>query len=322
MESHGLPEESGARDSPRMHAVTRMASTVSGSLPVIPTPFSEDQIDFDSLSRLLDHLFPELEGYTICGSTGESVSLSFDERLDMMRFAARNTPPGKQVVVGLTHTNLEEMIRLARAAEDLGLHGGLVPCPYYFPNSPRMVIEFFRALDMATNLPLIIYDNPVYTKTWLSAEQVLQIVHSCEHVVGVKMTDHALEKIPVIRDAGVAVYAGDDITAFRSLLLGVEGSMIIAPSVFPQAYQETVGFLAAGDPAEALRIFSQTILPFIHLFGPGDEVPVTKALFRHLRIFRSDQSRLPLLPCTPERFNQVLLAYNLCLSGTAMAQQG
>lgn len=299
-----------------------MALRISGSLPVVPTPFLNDRIDFDSFSRLLDHLFPELEGYTICGSTGESVSLSTEERIELMRFAARNTPRGKLVVVGLTHTNLAEIIRLARTAEDLGLHGGLVPCPYYFPNSATMVNEFFSVLDRATNLPLVFYDNPIYTKTWLSAEQVLRLVHSCKHVVGVKMTDHALEKIPIIRDAGVAVYAGDDVTAFRSLLLGVDGSMIIAPAVFPQAYQETVRLLAAGDAPGALRVFSETVLPFIHLFGPGDEVQVTKALFRHLGIFRSDELRLPLLRSTPERFKQILLAYDLCLFGSAMAESG
>lgn len=299
-----------------------MALRISGSLPVIPTPFLNDRIDFDSFSRLLDHLFPELEGYTICGSTGESVSLSTEERIELMRFAARNTPRGKLVVVGLTHTNLAEIIRLARTAEDLGLHGGLVPCPYYFPNSATMVNEFFSVLDRATNLPLVFYDNPIYTKTWLSAEQVLRLVHSCKHVVGVKMTDHALEKIPAIRDAGVAVYAGDDVTAFRSLLLGVDGSMIIAPAVFPQAYQETVRLLAAGDASGALRVFSETVLPFIHLFGPGDEVQVTKALFRHLGIFRSDELRLPLLRSTPERFKQILLAYDVCLFGSAMAESG
>lgn len=299
-----------------------MALRISGSLPVVPTPFLNDRIDFDSFSRLLDHLFPELEGYTICGSTGESVSLSTEERIELMRFAARNTPRGKLVVVGLTHTNLAEIIRLARTAEDLGLHGGLVPCPYYFPNSATMVNEFFSVLDRATNLPLVFYDNPIYTKTWLSAEQVLRLVRSCKHVVGVKMTDHALEKIPIIRDAGVAVYAGDDVTAFRSLLLGVDGSMIIAPAVFPQAYQETVRLLAAGDAPGALHVFSETVLPFIHLFGPGDEVQVTKALFRHLGIFRSDELRLPLLRSTPERFKQILLAYDVCLFGSAMAESG
>jgi 4-hydroxy-tetrahydrodipicolinate synthase len=255
---------------------------LSGSLPVIPTPFLDNRIDFDSLARLFEHIFPELDGCTLCGSTGESVSLSMDEPLELMRFAARNAPSGKRIVVGLTHTNLAEMIILAHAAEDLGLHGGLVPCPYYFPNSFEMIFEFFRELDRATRLPLVFYDNPVYTKTWLSAEQVLRIVNACTHMAGVKMTDHALEKIAAIRNAGVPVYAGDDITAFRSLLLGVTGSMIIAPAVFPAPYQETVRLLAEGDAHESLRVFSQNILPFIHLFGPGDEVPVTKALFRHL----------------------------------------
>jgi len=291
-----------------------------GSLPVIPTPFLDNKIDFDSLSRLFEHIFPDLEGRTIAGSTGESVSLSTDERLQLMRFCARNKPAGKRIIVGLTHTNLAEMIALARAAQELGLDGGLVPCPYYFPNSFEMVLEFFRELDCGISLPVVFYDNPVYTKTWLSAEQVFQIVAACRHVVGVKMTDHALDKISSLRKSGVPVYLGDDITAFRSLLLGATGSMIIAPAIFPAAYQETIRILEVGQPREALRIFSNSILPFIHLFGPGDEVPITKALYKHLGIFRSGETRLPLLPSTPERLEQVLMAYELCQAGCATAR--
>jgi 4-hydroxy-tetrahydrodipicolinate synthase len=293
-----------------------------GSLPVIPTPFLDNQIDFDSLSRLFEHIFPDLEGCTIAGSTGESVSLSTEERLELMRFCARNKPAGKRIIAGLTHTNLSEMIALARLAEELGLDGGLVPCPYYFPNSFEMVLEFFRELDRGTNLPIVFYDNPVYTKTWLTAEQVLRIVEACPHVAGVKMTDHALEKIPRLVKAGVPVYVGDDITAFRSLLLGAAGSMIIAPAVFPAAYQESVRLLEGGHTREALRLFSNAILPFIYLFGPGDEVAVTKALYKHLGIFRSGETRLPLLPCTPERLEQVLIAYELCQAGTEIVQHG
>ena len=75
---------------------------LQGSLPVVPTPFYNGKIDFDSLLKLFDYLFPELDGYTICGSTGESVSLSLAERLEVMEFAVRNTPPGKSAIVGLT----------------------------------------------------------------------------------------------------------------------------------------------------------------------------------------------------------------------------
>jgi 4-hydroxy-tetrahydrodipicolinate synthase len=285
--------------------------TLTGSFPVIPTPFLENRIDFSSFERLFDHIFPELEGYTLCGSTGEAVSLSLSERIEIVQFAVRNTPPDKKIFVGLTHTNLVEMISLAKVLSDLGVAGALVPAPYYFPNSFAMVLEFFRELNRCSDIPIIFYDNPLYTKTWLSTDQLITLVEACSHLKGVKLTDHDLSKISVLRKNGIPVYAGDDVVAFRSLLLGVAGSMIIAPSVFPAAYQQVVKLVGAKQESAALRLFSQAILPFIHLFGPGDEVAVTKAVFKELGIFRSEQLRLPLLPCTKDRLKQVMIAYEL-----------
>jgi 4-hydroxy-tetrahydrodipicolinate synthase len=286
---------------------------LGGSLPVIPTPFHQGKIDFESLLRLFDHLFPELDGLTLCGSTGESVSLSFHERIELMEFVVRNVPPGKKVVAGLTHTNLAEMIDLARHAASLGISAGLVPCPYYFPNSFPMVLEFFKALDRASDLDLVIYDNPVYTKTALSAENLLAILDACPRVTAVKITDHDLDKITALKQSReVTVFSGDDVVAFRSLLLGVDGSMIIVPSVFPREYQETVRLIGEGALEPAFAVFSERILPFIHLFGLGDEIPNTKALFKEIGIFRSEDVRLPLLPCPPSRLREVMLGYNTC----------
>jgi len=290
---------------------------LSGSLPVIPTPFYDGRIDYDSLLRLFDHLFPDLDGYTLCGSTGESVSLSLQERRELMKFAVENTPADKTIVVGLTHTNLKEIIALAHYASELGIPAGLLPCPYYFPNSFAMVLEFFRSLDQASDLGVVLYDNPVYTKTWLRAEELFTILDACPHMRAVKMTDHDLDKITALKkNRDIAVFSGDDVVAFRSLLLGVDGSMIIAPSVFPAAYQEVVRLVQEGKQAEALRVYSDQLLPFIHLFGPGDEIANTKALFKELGIFRSHESRLPLLPCTRERLREVILAYELSTSNS------
>ncbi len=290
-----------------------------GSLPVIPTPFHEGKIDYDSLLRLFDFLFPELDGYTLCGSTGESVSLSSHEREELMKFAVDHTPPGKTIVVGLTHTNLQEMIRLGQHASALGIKAGLVPCPYYFPNSFPMVLEFFRELSRACDLEIVIYDNPVFTKTYLRVSELLTIVDACPQVNSVKMTDHDLEKIRSLKARGnISVFSGDDVVAFRSLLLGVDGSMIIAPAVFPAAYQETVRLIEAGNPSGALRVFSDQILPFIHLFGLGDEIQNTKALYKHLGIFRSQELRLPLLPCSDERLREIVMAYEMCHSRSSI----
>lgn len=240
--------------------------------------------------------------------------MTLDERLQLIRFAAKNTPTGKKIVIGLTHTNLDDCKALAREASNMGVQAGLIPAPYYFPNSFGMVREFLRALDGASDLNLIFYHNPVYTKTILTATDLLQLTEACSHLKAVKMTDHDLDKITALRNEGISVFAGDDIVIFRSLLLGVDGSMIIAPAVFPAAYQATVNLLAQNDAEGALRLFSESILPFIHLFGPGDEIPVTKAIYQHLGIFTSAELRLPLLPSTQERLKHVLLAYELCHS--------
>ncbi len=232
---------------------------------------------------------------------------------------SRNTPPGKTIVAGLTHTNLQEVIALARHASELGIRAGLLPCPYYFPNSFAMVLEFFKALDRASDLEIVLYDNPVYTKSWLRAEELFTILDACPHMTGVKMTDHDLDKITALKkNRDVAVFSGDDVVAFRSLLLGVDGSMIIAPSVFPAAYQTVVRLLGQGNQTGALRVFSDQILPFIHLFGLGDEISNTKALLRELGIFRSEEARLPLLRRTPERLREVMLAYEQCVSNSCL----
>lgn len=284
---------------------------VSGSLPVIPTPLYEGHIDYSSLEKLFDYIFPELDGYTLCGSTGEAASLSLKERVDLVRFAAQHTPAGKQIVVGLGNTNVGEAITLARVCSELGVAGGLVPAPYYYPNTFPMVVEYLRAIERASDLPLIFYDNPVYTKTWLRGTDLVALAKACPHLQGVKLTDHDLSKIPYLRENNIPVFCGDDIVAFRSLLLGVSGSMIIAPSIFPESYQEVVRRVMVGDTTAALELFARQIQPFIHLFGPGDEIPVTKAVFCELDIFRSGEVRPPLLACSSERLRHVMLAFEL-----------
>jgi 4-hydroxy-tetrahydrodipicolinate synthase len=296
--------------------MTPKSPQLKGSLPVIPTPFYKGRIDYQSLERLFDHLFPVLDGCTIGGSTGESVSLSLSERCELMKFAAQNAPAGKIIVAGLTHTDIQEVIKLASYAADVGIHAGLIPAPYYFPADFPMVLEFFRTVSANTQLDLVFYDNPLYTKVWLRTEELLQLLESCPRFTGIKLTDHDLSKIAGLKKSRSAlVFSGDDVVAFGSLLLGVDGSMIIAPAVFPEEYQQTVQLLARGNSADALRLFSQTILPFIHLFGPGDEVATTKALFHELGMFRSMEVRPPLLPAISARRAEVMLAYDVCRGG-------
>jgi len=187
----------------------RLILKLGGSLPVIPTPFYNGKIDFDSLLKLFEHLFPELDGCTLCGSTGEAVSLSLDERLELMKFAARNTPAGKAIVVGLTHTLYWKEMggSIGPVCRGVGTPRRPGSLPLLFPQFVPDGFEVF----------------PCPRRHFQSA-------------TAVKMTDHDLDNITALKKSlNVTVFSRDDVVAFRSLLLGVDGSIIMAPAVFPAA---------------------------------------------------------------------------------------
>jgi 4-hydroxy-tetrahydrodipicolinate synthase len=284
---------------------------VSGVLPVVPTPFYGGRFDRASFERMLDHSIHWLDGYTLLGSTGEAPSLTAAQRMAIAEQALELTPAGKDVVVGVSHTCLEESILLARHAQDHGARAVLCSVPYYFANSPDGVLAHLRELDAALEIDLVLYDNPVATKTVLRPNWVLQWAEQLEHLRSVKLTDHDLAKVATWRDAGLSVLAGDDPILFQFLAEGVDGAMVICPAVLPESFCATWELAASGDSEGALAIFSRELAPFIHAFGIGDEIATTKGLFAELDIFASDELLPPLQPVSAERRRQLLQAYNL-----------
>jgi 4-hydroxy-tetrahydrodipicolinate synthase len=283
---------------------------IRGILPVIPTPFSEGRFDAASFERLLDHMFPGCDGYTLLGSTGEAPSLSTEQRQEIAAQALELTPKDKAVVVGVTHTSSAESIRLAQHAQEHGAAGVLCASPFYFQNSPDGLRRFFAQLDAVLEVDLVLYDNPAATKTTLRVEDVIAWAGEFEHLQTLKLTDHDLSKVGRLQAAGINVLAGDDPILFRYLDAGVDGVMVIAPAVFPDAFRTVWNSLAAGDAAAAMQTFASEILPFTHVFGIGDEIVTTKAMMQLMGIFASDEVLPPLVPVDDRRKALLQLAYD------------
>jgi 4-hydroxy-tetrahydrodipicolinate synthase len=290
--------------------------TISGVLPVIPTPMKDGAFDAASLRRFLDHMLPFVDGFTLLGSTGEAPSMSTAERMEIAEQVLAMTPDDKRVVVGVTDTALGESIRLARHAGEHGAAGVLCASPYYFPNTSRGLGEYLEALADATDVEIVFYDNPTPTQTVVAAEQIVEYARRIPRLNTVKLTDHALEKIPVWQDAGLQVHAGDDPILFRFLRAGVDGAMVIAPAVFPAAFREVWDRRAAGDLPGALEVFSEEIAPFLHVFGLGDEIATSKAILADVGVFASAETRLPLRATDADRRELLVQAYRLCTQRT------
>jgi 4-hydroxy-tetrahydrodipicolinate synthase len=280
-----------------------------GILPVIPTPFSGGRFDAESFERLLDHMFPGCDGYTLLGSTGEAPSLTTEQREEIAAQALTLTPKDRTVVVGVTHTSVAESIRLARHAQEHGAAGVLCASPYYFQNSSEGLRRFFAELDRALEIDLVLYDNPAATKTTLTAEDVIAWAGELEHLRTLKLTDHDLSKVATLQGAGINVMGGDDPILFRYLDAGVDGVMMIVPAIFPEAFRSVWDNVTGGDPAAAIRTFAAEILPFSHVFGIGDEIVTTKAMLKLMGIFASDEVLPPLVPVDERRRALLKLAY-------------
>lgn len=225
----------------------------------------------------------------------------------------RHTPADKTVVLGITHTEVNTAIELARHGEALGVHGFLVPSPYYFPNTKRGVYDYLKLIDAHVHTDMIFYDNPYTTKTFWTAAELTELANGLEHLCGIKVTDHAIEKIAWLKaHTDLGVFCGDDAVLYRSLLLGADGCMVIAPAVCPRAFRETWQLLKGGQTHESYNLFSRKVLPFIHMFGIGNEIAATKALYKHLGLFSSDEVRPPLERCDDTWREQLILAYETC----------
>jgi 4-hydroxy-tetrahydrodipicolinate synthase len=284
---------------------------ISGVLPVIPTPFRDGAFDQESFVRLLDHMLPWVDGYTLSGSTGEAPSLTDEQRRDIVAAALAVTPREKTVVVGVSHTSATASAELAAHAQECGAAGVLCCAPFYFANSSAGILAHLARIDAAIDIDLVFYDNPVTTKTPVRAEWVVEWAAQLDRLTSVKLTDHDLSKIATWQQAGLSVLAGDDIILSQFLAAGVDGAMVIAPAVLPDSFAAVWEHAGAGDLDTALDILARELAPFIHAFGVGDEIATTKLLLADIGVFASDELQAPLQPADPARRQQLRQAWDL-----------
>jgi 4-hydroxy-tetrahydrodipicolinate synthase len=285
--------------------------SVSGVLPVIPTPLRDGVFDEASFGRLLERMLPFVDGYTLLGSTGEAPSLSDDQRRQITTAALSMTPSEMQVVVGVSHTSSRAAAALARHAQDAGAHAVLCCAPYYFPNTAEGIGAYLAEIDAAIEVDLVLYDNPVTTKTTLPVEWVIDWASRLERLRSVKLTAHEMTKIGPWQEAGLSVLAGDDPILFQYLAAGVDGAMVIAPAVLPESFAAVWTLVQAGDLTAALEVFSVELAPFIGAFGIGDEVATTKALLAEIGVFDSAELLAPLRRVDSARTAQLVQAWRL-----------
>lgn len=266
-------------------------------LSALITPFdAAGAVDYTVAQELARHLVSEgNEGLVVCGTTGESPTLSDDEKLGM--FAAVVEAVDVPVVAGTVGNDTTHSVELSRQAAKLGVHGILSLCPYYSRPSQAGIEAHFRAVAEACELPQLIYDIPVRTGRKVSSEVLIRLANEVPNIVGVKdAAGSPAESAKVVAETpdDFELYSGDDGMTLPLLAVGAVGTVGVATHWTGPDHVEMFDAWARGDVSAARVANARMIESFS--FETGDLAPnpiPTKAMLRTLG-WDVGQCRLPL----------------------------
>ena len=276
-------------------------------LTAMITPFDADgDVDHDVAQALARHLVAEgNEGLVVCGTTGESPTLSSDEKLGLL--AAVVEAVDVPVVAGTVGNDTARSVELSREAAALGVAGILTLCPYYSRPSQGGIEAHFRAIAEAVDLPQIIYDIPIRTGRKVGHDVLVRLAHEVPNIVGVK--DAAANPSLTARWVAATpddfeLYSGDDGMTLPFLAIGGVGTIGVATHWTASDHVEMFDAWERGDTAAARRANERMLPSFA--FETGDDAPnpiPTKAMMRTLG-WSVGEARLPLGPA-PEGLERV-----------------
>jgi 4-hydroxy-tetrahydrodipicolinate synthase len=273
-------------------------------LTAIVTPFREDgSVNLESFRRLSANLVDNgSDGLVVCGTTGESPTLSDHEKLKLFAAAVDEVGDRATVVAGTGTYATAHSVHLTEEATKLGVDGVLVVTPYYSKPPPRGIVEHFRAVASATDLPVMVYNIPARVVINIEPE-TMALLAEIPNVTAVKQAYADLDQARRIVDLGLDLYAGDDDLILPFLELGGTGGVCVHTNIVSPQVREMVTRYRSGD-LEGARRLEQELRPSIDLLRVAPNPIAIKAA---LNLLGHDVGghRLPLVPATEGELAQV-----------------
>lgn len=287
-------------------------------ITAVITPFSDDgSVDYDELRRILRHLDATgSDGVVIAGTTGESPTLSDDEKLASLRTAIDEVGDRMAVIAGTGSNDTAHSEHLTRLACQAGADGVLVVAPYY-NNPPRdgLLRHFTKVARAAGDTPVMLYNVPARTVVNLEPELVAELAAKVDNVVALKQANPELDQLRAVRELApdLAIYAGNDTSLLPMLAEGAIGLVGVATHLVGDHLQRIAALQLSGDAAAARDAYAsiEDVVEIINTLTTNP-IPV-KAAMAELG-FGNGTLRLPLVEATGmqrERIRTVLERHEL-----------
>jgi 4-hydroxy-tetrahydrodipicolinate synthase len=275
-----------------------MHPKISGTGVALVTPFNSDlSIDYNGLAALVNHCVDgNVDFLVVMGTTGESVTLSLEEKntvLDCVKKANNNRLP---IVLGIGGNNTDNVIQSFSSFDLSGVDAILSVSPAYNKPTQEGIYQHFKAVSEKSPLPIILYNVPGRTSSNMTAETTLRLAHDFDNIVSVKEASGDMEQIMEIiakKPDDFLVLSGDDAITLPIILLGGKGVISVLGQALPNEFSSMVNFAIDGDVKSSNTIHYK-ILSFVKpLFVEGNPAGV-KTLLNILGICQ-DEVRLPLV---------------------------
>ena len=291
----------------------------TGSGVALVTPFKDSNIDYEQLEVLIEwHIAHETDALIVCGTTGESATLTKDEKKALITFTVVKVNGRIPVIAGTGGNNTADVIELSLFAEKSGVDGLLIVTPYYNKCTQSGLIAHYHAVADAVNIPIILYNVPGRTGVNIAPETVSALSQH-RNIIAIKEASGDISqaaKIANLCSTDFGIYSGNDDQIVPILSLGGIGVISVVANVLPKETHNIVALYRLGQLQGALAL-QMKLLTFINtLFIEVNPIPVKAAM--NLMGLKVGSLRLPLTDIE-ESHKQVLIremtALNLLPSG-------
>lgn len=281
----------------------------------IVTPFTEDGINFEEFGKLIEfQIKNHIDAIIVCGTTGESATMSLEEKKETIKYAISKVAKRTKVVVGTGSNNTKSAIEMSKFAEDVGADGILVVTPYYNKTTQKGLIAHYKAIAEAVSLPIIMYNVPSRTGVNISPK-TCQELSKIKNIVAIKEASGDISQVAKIASLckeNLNIYSGNDDQIIPVLSLGGKGVISVISNIMPNYIHNITKKYLEGNIEEARKMQIEVSDLISELFTEVNPIPVKYAL--NLMGYKFGIPRLPLIELTDtnkEKLKEVMKKHNL-----------
>ena len=251
----------------------------TGLCTALVTPFSEHGIDFSRLEQLIEgQIAAGTEAIVLAGTTGESPTLTHDEKLELFREGVRMAAGRCRIIAGTGNNSTKTAMDLSWEAEQIGVDGLLVVTPYYNKATQPGLVKHYSAICNGVSIPVIAYNVPSRTGVDISVDTCKSLA-VIPNLVGIKEACGDISKVSrILSNTELAVWSGNDDQTVPVMALGGSGVISVASNVIPKQMHELTQAALEGDFSKAAAIARRYQKLFDLLFCQVNPIPVKAAM--------------------------------------------